>query len=253
MECRFIDTGFRNAYKNMAIDEALASKCTTPILRFYQWKPSAVSIGYNQNLEREINVDYCKKNGIDIVRRITGGKAVFHDKEITYSFIVPEKLGLLPMDVVESYRMIAEALVMALKKIKIDADIKKVNERIATPICFNSSNWYELMVNDKKISGSAQRRIDGVVLQHGPILIDFDYEENSRIFKSKGEIDSIKNLKQRITSIKNELGKSIEIGKLKSSIREGFAERFGLELKDSKLSDEEEALAKSLLREYSAD
>ena len=114
MQCRFIDTGFNNALKNMAIDEALLRHSKTPILRFYQWDPKAVSIGYNQDI-KEVNVNYCKKNKIEIVRRITGGKAVFHDNELTYSFIVPERANLLPKDITKSYKIIAVALIIALK------------------------------------------------------------------------------------------------------------------------------------------
>lgn len=228
MRCRFIDTGFRNAFENMAIDEALAMKCTSPILRFYQWKPKAVSLGYSQDIS-EINLDYCKKGNIDVVRRITGGKAVFHDKELTYSFIVPEKLDLLPKDVVGSYKAIAEALVIGLEQIGIKAEIKKITEKVKTPICFNSSNWYELLVKNKKISGSAQRRLNGIILQHGSILMSFDYGMNSKIFKSDNE-NAIEKLKQRITSIKNESRKNISMNELKKAVKSGFEERFGFDL-----------------------
>ena len=196
MQCRFIDTGFNDAFTNMAIDEALLNS-KIPVLRVYSWDPKAISIGYNQNIEKEINIDYCQNNGIDIVRRITGGKAVFHDKEITYSFILPENTNLLPFDVNESYKIIAKALVIAFKKIDINAEIRKVPERIETPVCFNSSNWYELLVNNKKISGSAQRRMDGKILQHGSLLIDFDYNKNNSIFNSNNNFDNIINLKNR--------------------------------------------------------
>ena len=271
MQCRFIDTGTNDAFTNMAIDEALAISCQQPILRVYQWKPKAISIGYNQDLMKEINVDYCKKNNIDIVRRITGGKAVFHDDELTYSFIVPENLNLLPKDVVESYKKIAEALIISLKNIGLNANIEKINEKINTPICFNSSNWYELTVNDKKISGSAQRRFDGKILQHGPILIDFDYNKNSNIFSSNNEIDTVENLKNRITSIKNELNnkqginnnESIKnenhnigkindknlINELKSAVKLGFKENFNFELVNDSLNNNEKILVKKLLKE----
>lgn len=254
MPCRFIDTGFNDAFTNMAIDEALALNSAMPILRLYQWRPKAVSVGYNQNIEKEINLEYCRKNNIDVVRRITGGKAVFHDDELTYSFIVPEKLNLLPKGLVESYKIIANALVIALKEIGISANIKKINDKIKTPICFNSSNWYELTVNDKKISGSAQRRVNGRILQHGSILVDFDYEKNALIFNSNDNIDNIINLKKRITSIKSELKKDVGIDKLKKAVKRGFEKNFGFKLINDDLSDNEFLLIKKLLKEkYSAD
>jgi lipoyl(octanoyl) transferase len=255
MKCRFIDTGFNDAFTNMAIDEAILQNCQIPTLRVYSWNPKAVSIGYNQNLHKEINIDYCKKGNMDIVRRITGGKAVFHDQEITYSFIVPENTNLLPIDVNESYKIIAKALVIALKKININAGMIKVPEKITTPICFNSSNWCELLVNNKKISGSAQRRMNGKVLQHGSLLIDFNYDKNSSIFKSNNDYDNIENLKQRITSIKNEFNRYNKIinenifDELKESIKLGFKENFDFEMVDDSLREEETILIEKLKRE----
>jgi len=252
MQCRFIDTGLRNAFENMAIDEALLYHCKIPTLRVYGWKPAAISIGYNQDIKKEINLDYCKKNNISIVRRLTGGKAVFHDKEITYSFILPENSNLIPFEVNESYKVIANALIIALKKIRINAEMKKAPEKIKTPICFNSSNWYELLVNGKKISGSAQRRLNGKVLQHGPILIDFDYEKNASLFNSNNSdiINNLDNLKTRITSIKNE-SKNIKIsyGYLAKAIKAGFKENFKLSMVKSSLSSGEIMLANKLLKE----
>ena len=256
MQCRFIDTGFRNAFENMAIDEAILHYCKLPTLRIYGWKPAAVSIGYNQDIEREINVEYCKKNNIEIVRRLTGGKAVFHDKEITYSFILPEDSNLIPFEVNESYKIIANALIIALKKIEINAEMKKTPEKIVTPICFNSSNWYEILVNGRKISGSAQRRFNGKVLQHGPILIDFDYNKNNSIFNSNNDFDNILNLKNRVTSIKNELknSKIITYDEIAQAIRGGFKENFKLDIVESFLSNEELRLANRLTKEkYSAE
>ena len=252
MQCRFIDTGFRNAFENMAIDEALLKYCEAPILRVYGWKPAAISIGYNQDAEKEINLDYCKKNNIEIVRRITGGKAVFHDKEITYSFILPENNNLIPLEVNESYRIIANALVIALKKIGINADIKKAPDKIKTPICFNSSNWYELLANGRKISGSAQRRFNGKVLQHGPVLIDFDYNKNNSIFNSNNDFDNILNLKNRVTSIKNEFKNNnmpIMYKELAEAIKSGFKENFNFKMINSPLNNEETKLAEKLTEE----
>ena len=137
MQCRFIDTGANDAYLNMAIDEAILHYCKVPVLRVYGWKPEAITLGYNQNLN-EINLDKCKELNVDVVRRITGGKAVFHDKEITYSFILPESTNLLPFEINESYKIIANALVIAFEKLGIKAEVRKVPERIATSICFNS-------------------------------------------------------------------------------------------------------------------
>jgi len=243
MKCRFIDTKIGSAEINMAIDEALTLLCTGPILRFYEWNPS-VSIGYNQST-KEINLEYCKNNNISIVRRITGGKAVFHDKELTYSFMIPKNCNVLSEDLIQSYKQISEALVLGIEKIGIKTTIKKMNEKIKSEICFNSSNWYELKINEKKIAGSAQRRLNGKILQHGSILLDFDYGKNSKIFNY--EIESLKN---NITSIKNESNENVDIEKLKKEIKNGFKEKFGFKFTQSELNKEEKKLARELREKY---
>ena len=156
-------------------------------------------------------------------------------------------------------------MVIALKKVNINAEIKKVPEKIITPICFNSSNWYELLVNGRKISGSAQRRFNGKVLQHGPILIDFDYNKNNSIFNSDNDFDTrenlrfsvswkssismtIENLKQRITSLKRELNKEISYRELAEAIKLGFKENFDIDIVDTSLTQEEVELAEKLRR-----
>lgn len=255
MQCRFIDTGFNDAFTNMAIDEALLHLCKTPTLRVYGWKPAAISVGYSQNIREEINLKNCKKFGIKIVRRVTGGKAVFHDKEITYSFILPETANLLPYEINESYKIIANALIISLKKIGINTEMKKIPEKIKTAMCFNSSNWYELLVNNKKISGSAQRRFNGKILQHGAILIDFDYKMNVSLFNPNNNFDNILNLKKRVTSIKKELknkkntSKTITYKELSEAIKFGFKENFNFYLINENLTNEEIILAKKLRQE----
>jgi lipoyl(octanoyl) transferase len=253
MKCRFIDTGFNDAFTNMAIDEALLSECKIPTLRVYSWIPKSVSVGYNQDINKEVNLVYCRENNINIVRRITGGKAVLHDKEITYSFIVPENANLLPIEINDSYRVIAKALITALKKLNINAEIKKIPERIKTPICFNSSNWYELLVNKKKISGSAQRRIDGKVIQHGPVLIDFDYKQNYSVFKTDNKFDTLENLQLRITSLNRELKTSKNLNSiyldLKAAIKIGFKDNFNLEMFNDSLTSMEVGLSEKLIKE----
>ena len=254
MQCRFINSGYNDAYTNMAIDEAILTYCKIPTLRVYQWRPAAISVGYSQNANKEINIEKCNENNIDIVRRITGGKAVFHDKEITYNFILPENVLKLPRNVTESYKIIAQALVFTFKKIGINVEIKKQPERNATPICFNSSNWYELIANNKKISGSAQRRLNGKILQHGPLLMDFDYEKNAALFNSHNSLDSEENLKKRITSIKNELNLNISYKELVLAIKHGFQKNFNFNFFEDILNEEEIKLAERLKKgKYSSD
>lgn len=175
-----------NGFMNMAIDEALMSSAKeNPIIRFYDWQPSCVSLGYFQNYS-DINDGFCRSNGISIVRRLTGGRAIWHHPdEITYSVIVPEKiLG----DIKESYQTICSWIVAALADIGVQAEIKT----------------NDIVVKGKKISGNAQTRIDGVLLQHGTIIIKNHFRMMASALSNK-ELDT-EILKRAITSIERESG-----------------------------------------------
>lgn len=248
MQCRFIDSGPNDPYLNMAIDESLFACCDKPALRVFQWSPSSMSVGYSQSAVKEINMNECKKNRVPIVRRITGGKAVFHDQELTYSFIVPENTIEIPEEVTESYKMIADAILLAFRKIGVKAEIKKQPERFATPICFNSSNWYEMESNGKKICGSAQKRMNGKFLQHGSLLMDFDYEKNALLF-NQGYNEVLKSLKKNVTSIKKELKRKISYEELGDALKYGFEKKFDMDFLNDALTKKEEKLAQSLKNE----
>lgn len=253
MRCRFVNTGCNDAYTNMAIDEAILACCQEPTLRVYQWSSPSISLGYSQNVKEGINAERCRQNGIAVVRRITGGKAVLHDREVTYSFIAPESAIKLPRDVTTAYKIIANALVIALEKVGISAEIKNYPDRIATPACFNSSNWYELTVNNKKISGSAQRRLNGKILQHGDVLLDFDYSNNALLLnpgKAPNSAEKLKKeLEKRVTSIKHELNFNISPPKVAAAIKEGFKKNFKLSFYEGKITAEEAELSETLKNE----
>jgi lipoyl(octanoyl) transferase len=250
MKFRFIDTGFNNAYMNMAIDEALLNS-KLPVLRFYQWKPAGLSLGYFQRL-KEINIDFCKKNNIDIVRRLTGGNAVLHEHELTYSFIISEKR--MPISIIESYKKISLGLLKGLKSLGLNGvmneDVKKSEK---SSVCFNDPSWYEILVNGKKIVGSAQKRVNGKILQHGAILTDINVEKYSNCFNNCND-DIINNLKKRMTSINGELKNKISYEILKSSIKKGFQEALNIEFFDDELTGSEKESAQELFDlKYSKD
>ena len=156
---RLIEDEAQPAAVNMATDEAIMLS-GTPTLRLYSWKPPAISLGYFQSLAQEIDAEKCKELGVDIVRRITGGGAVFHEHELTYSFICSE--DYVPKDIIASYELICGAVAAALQSIGVDAKFAPVND---------------MVVDEKKISGSAQTRKKGMVLQHGTILLRVDIEK----------------------------------------------------------------------------
>ena len=232
----FIDTGFNNAYTNMAIDEVLLSS-RVPVLRFYQWEPCAVSIGRYQDLN-EIDMEYCAENSIDVVRRITGGKAVLHEKELTYSFIIDK--DKMPKSIIESYKIISSTIIQGLRTLGLNPEMNssKIKNK-DNPVCFQEPSFNELTINRKKFVGSAQVRVKGKLLQHGSILTGINTEKHSSCFKKKPETND---LRKRITYI------DIPEEKLKSAIKNGFSGYFNTSLNERSLCNNELSEAKELER-----
>ena len=220
----------------MAIDEVLLSS-RVPVLRFYQWEPSAVSIGRHQNLN-ELDLEFCTENNIDVVRRITGGKAVLHEKELTYTFIIDK--DMMPGSIIKSYKIISSAIIQGLLALGLNPEMN--NSKIKNkdnPVCFQEPSFNELTINRKKFVGSAQLRVKGRLLQHGSILTGIDMRKHSGCFKKKPEADD---LRKRITYI------DIPEEKLKSAIKNGFSRYFNTSLNERSLCNKELSEAKELAR-----
>jgi len=246
---RFIDLETHDAYTNMAIDEAimLAIKedSAPPTLRIYRWKPSAVSIGTFQGMHDEVAVDFCKSEGINYIRRITGGGAVYHDYngEITYSILMPKNHPLAKTDIIESYKLLCGGIIKALDYLGINnAEFKPIND---------------VTVGGKKVSGNAMTRRHGCVLQHGTTLLDLDVNRMFTILKVPQEKISdkmISDVKERVTSIQDILDRTVTINELREALTFGFSEALKIELQPSKLSSEESETAMKLAEEkYSTD
>ncbi len=243
MKFRLIDTGSNNAFMNMAIDEALLTS-KIPVLRFYSWKPAGLSIGYFQSID-EFNLNNLKKHNIDLVRRLTGGNAVLHDQELTYSFIIDE--DNMPRSVIDSYKKISEGLLSGLKRLGLKAAMNEdVEKGSKSAVCFNDPSWYEIVVNGRKIVGSAQKRINGKLLQHGAVLIDVDVEMYCKLFKDCNR-ELISHVTGRMTSIQNEIGKR-GYDEVKKALIDGFKEN-GIEFMEDTLSEEEKHAALELVKE----
>lgn len=194
MRWRVIELETYDAYLNMALDETICEgirKGTSlPTIRFYNWAPSAVSIGYFQSIKDEVNLDICRELGVDCIRRWTGGGAVYHDfeGEITYSVIAPA--NIFPKNIIESYGLICGWLVRGLESLGIEAEFKPIND---------------ILVKGKKISGSAQTRRGGILLQHGTLLYDLDLEKMFSVLNvSKQKITDkmISTAKERVTCVR---------------------------------------------------
>jgi len=244
---RLIKLETYNAYMNMAIDEAILTarikELAPNTIRFYRWKPSAVSIGKFQNVENEVYLENCRKHGVDIVRRITGGGTVYHDAEgeITYS-VTADKQDLQVKDITEVYTKIYKGLAEALKILGLAADFNEGNART----CPN------LTINGKKISGSAQCHKKGIVLQHGTLLLDVDLEKMFTFLRvpwARTCMQVVNLAKNKITSLKIELGKEASLREAYQALVEGFEKAFEIQLFEGKLTPYECELAERLYKE----
>jgi len=180
--------GQENMEKDIELMEEVATGKCPPTLRLYRWSPPAVSLGYFQDENEVVDMTACFAAGVDVVRRPTGGRAVLHDQELTYSIIVPEIHPFIDRGgVMDAYRAISRGIVTAFNLLGILAAVtpeEKNRAGLAPGSCFDSSTAYEIHVDGKKVVGSAQLRRDGIVLQHGAILLKLPAELYRKVLKS---------------------------------------------------------------------
>jgi len=193
---QFIDYEIKTGEKNMQIDSdlldyAIDNLLTEPIFRLYGWEPACVSLGRNQN-DDFLDKEYLKKCGIDVVRRLTGGRALLHDNEITYSYVCPVSYLEHGEHVISSYKEICQIFIDKFKTIGIDIDFGTQKQvRTGFDYCMLISTGADLCYKGKKLIGSAQCRKHGYILQHGSILYDYDRELLGKIFGEEVKTDEI--------------------------------------------------------------
>lgn len=264
----FINTGSHDPYYNMAMDEALLN-CVSrgeidPVVRFYTWNPATLSVGYFQRLKKEIDIDKVNEKGFGLVRRQTGGRGVLHDKELTYSVIVSEEHPNMPSTVTEAYRVISEGLLEGFKLLGFEAYFaiprsKEEREKLKQPrsaVCFDAPSWYELVVEGRKIAGSAQTRQKGVILQHGSLLQDVNVDElfDMFIFKNDRLKDKMKKaFVDKAVAINDISDRHISIEEMEKAFEEGFKKGLNIEFKPLTLSDEQIKEVKELEEKYRSD
>jgi lipoate-protein ligase A len=258
----------------MALDEALLDSVIVgadPVLRFYTWEPATLSLGVNQPLG-EVDPAECERRGFGLVRRLTGGRAVLHGPELTYSVIVPENDPRVSGGVVESYRKISAALVTGLRLRGADvvlaepsralhralAEARRLGELDGESdgshgaVCFDAASDYELTAGGKKLVGSAQARRGGALLQHGSILLDIDWDAWVSVFRyrtGEGRERAALKLPTRMTSLSHELGRPVSPGEAKAALQEGFAGAFGIVLAPGEPTVDEASAAQWLAAE----
>jgi lipoate-protein ligase A len=227
-----IEDGPSSGAANMARDEFLLARVKRlggpPVLRLYSFEPPAVTIGYHQDPARILNLELLRRDGIDVVRRITGGRALLHAGELTYSVVVAQDHRLCRGGLSKTYLAIARGLTAALRRIGVDALVsngawERKGDALVSPCLFSVSR-HEITAGGKKICASAQRRTSGALIQHGSIFLAPGSERIVRY--TAGNWDA---LGERMTTVTAEAGREVGVGEMKGALREAFAECFGVE------------------------
>ncbi|MFA6216898.1 MAG: lipoate--protein ligase family protein [Candidatus Omnitrophota bacterium] len=244
----------------MAFDEALFQQFSAggslPTLRIYGWRPAAFSVGYAQDVGGVLRVKDCQENNIPIVRRMTGGGAVFHRDELTYSLVCLKKDIGITGPVVSSFRTLSAFILKAYRKSGLPAEFafarapesfKKFNGN--TPFCFAGKEKYDILVGGRKIGGNAQKRSGEVIFQHGSIPLTSSIAMAVRFLRDKPQ-----GLVPEICSLEETLPERISFDALALTLKESFQETFCVYLRESGFSSEEQESALRLRREkYSLD
>ncbi|MEW6570635.1 MAG: biotin/lipoate A/B protein ligase family protein [Nitrospirota bacterium] len=227
----------------MALDEAISgavkSGSAPPTLRLYGWSRPSVSIGFFQRIS-DLDLDYCLSKKIPVVRRTTGGRAILHDDEITYSFAAKTASGIFSKGLVNSYDRISQAFSLALIKAGFmpESRQKEYNPSAPdyrrSPLCFKSLSYAEITLNNVKIMGSAQKRWADVLLQQGTLPLAVNKEEVVRVFK----LDNVRRINDSMLGLRD-LAPELDVKEFKHSIRAAFEETFGARLETSSPSTDE--------------
>lgn len=255
----FIDSGLQSPAYNMALDETLLNwhsrGLIPPVLRFYGWKPAALTLGHFQKTVGRIDIEATKAKGIEIVRRPTGGLAVLHDNELTYSVIVSEAHEKMPASVIEAYRVLSQGILEGYRNLGIQAELAIPDApvgRTGTAVCFEEASWYELEIDGKKAAGSAQNRQKGVILQHGSIPIEMNTETLYDLFifaNEKVKERAREAFAQKAVFIHDILEREVTMEELKAAFKDGFQKGLDIELAafepNEEMLEEVEELMKS--------
>jgi lipoate-protein ligase A len=244
MQCwRLLDTLPMTAAENMALDDALLElrgKGRTPnTIRFLQFKPRCVLVGFHQSVQEEIRVDYCRAHGIDINRRNTGGGAIFFDEnQLGWEVFCNKSFFNITIPDVNLFRTLCLPVISALDMLGLKADFRPRND---------------IEIDGKKISGTGGTESDDAFLFQGTMLVDFDVDtmlKALRIPVEKLKAKEIDSVKDRVTCLRWKLGSVPELEAIKKAVRLGFERHLGIRLVPGALMPEEEALFRSKLSHY---
>jgi lipoate-protein ligase A len=233
---------------NMALDESILEHIgrgeSSPTFRLYAWDPACLSLGQAQPFA-DVDVTRLKERGWEVVRRLTGGRAILHTDEITYSVIAPNNEPRVAGTVLESYNRLAQALLLAVKELDLPVEMKEgraEDQSMSNPVCFEVPSTYEITVNGKKLIGSAQARKKEGVLQHGSLPLVGDL---TRIFQAlvlenePARGTAARRLLERATTVESALGRQVSWEAAARAFVHAFESQLGLNLVKGELSESE--------------
>jgi len=255
---RVIYSGHSDGHHNMAVDEAImesvAANLAPPTLRIYGWSPPAVSLGRFQEVAEQVDVEAIQQRGWDLVRRPTGGRAILHDDEVTYSVCVPQSQLPEGDSVLRSYRYLSRGIQRGLELLGVEAELGrkppatggKGSGHQQSAICFSHSTRADMVAAGRKIVGSAQVRKNGIILQHGSVPITLDISDHLAVMPGDGSGNKPESLQQAAVGVSQMLGRDVTYDELAEALVAGFSQALAVELQAGELSDQEQARAEHL-------
>jgi lipoate-protein ligase A len=243
---------------NMALDEAILEHIgrseSIPTLRLYAWEPACLSLGHAQPFA-DVDVNRLQARGWEVVRRITGGRAILHTDELTYSVIAPNDEPIIAGTVLESYNRLAQALLLAVKNLELPVEMQEgqANDNASpNPVCFEVPSTYEITVDGKKLIGSAQARKKEGVLQHGSLPLTGDLARICEALVYENEsarAEASKRLLARATTVESALGRVVSWEMAVQAFIHAFEAQLGLNVKRGELSESESRRTVELVKE----
>ena len=243
---------------NMALDEAILERIgrgeALPTLRLYAWEPACLSLGHAQPFA-DVDTARLRERGWEVVRRATGGRAILHTDELTYSVIGSAEEPLLTSGVLESYNRIAQALLLAVKELGLPVEMKegKTNDPTTpNPVCFEVPSTYEITVSGKKLIGSAQARKKEGVLQHGSLPLTGDLSRICQVLVFENETarqDAATRLLARATTVESALGRAVSWETAAQAFIQAFESQLGLCFEKGDLAETEAKRTEELVKE----
>ena len=264
MTWRLVSSGHSDGYDNMAVDEAImwavGERLVPPTLRLYGWRPPAVSLGYFQELDQGIDRSEIQKRSWHLVRRPTGGRAILHDDEVTYSVCVPQELLRHGDSVVRSYQELSRGIEAGLQLLGVAAHLgpqhghRKTAPRDQPAICFAQTARVDMTVDGRKIVGSAQVRREGIILQHGSIPLTLNVADHLAVMPARASDQADNTLGQAAVAVADAVGRPVSFDEVRVVLIAGFSKALHITLQQGPLTAQEQQYAACLRSEkYATD